>query len=348
MTSPRSRRSRPINPFDAVSASAQLGPRLGAAGRRIGEPAGLGRSRSRVASAKLAGSAGGARSELVELLEGEDALHALDLGGGAPRGRPAPRAAPAACAPAMSVSGESPTNSAFARRDIVAVAARARRSPGRASRRPTSADTTIVVHEPAEARARRAPRAASSPSSRRPRTRMPSSRSAAQRRRGVRVGRETAATSSSTSVRSSSPSAARPAGSCSRSTAAQRLRRSASEAASSALHVVGAVVGHLGQHRLASRPPRRPRCRAATAAPPAAAATAARARPACRARRTGRPRSRRPRGVRQGRAQAVVGAGAPRRSAAAARPPRRARGCRSGAPCPRAARAPPGPTAQAG
>ena len=120
---------------------------------------------------------------------------------------------------------------------------------------------------------------------------------AAQRRRGVRVGAKPERRSSA-SMRSSGRQARRPGGSCSASTAAQRARRSASEVGDPCPPCGGA--GSRTSPRASPPwPARRDLDAVMRESAPAAAATAARARPACRARRTARPRTGRRRRARR-------------------------------------------------
>ena len=274
----------PIRPFDAVRRrSIGTGPSVlrrrvagAAGGPSPGREAGSGRRRS--------------RQQIMQVVEGEDALHVvIGIRTCAARSISTARMSGARARRRCRSRASRPRTAPLARRSIAACAAPARRCPGAGLRDAGLGRHDDLVDEPAEPELAQDRRAARRPSST-PRRCGPRA-AAAGRAPARRPGRgETGSSRSSASVQLARAEAARGCGQVLREhrrAAPAQLRQRGVVAS---LHVVGAVVGHLREHRL-------PRLLLVDLDPvrgeraPAAAATAARARPACRARRTARPRT---------------------------------------------------------
>ena len=231
----------PMNPFEAVSAPGHLVP-AGSAGQGCGAP-GLEGLRQ-VVGARLSWrtAPGGARRALSSV----KTRSTPSISAGRARAVHQHRAHPGRLRAGHVRLGRVAHHERLRRPDIVAAAAPPPRCAGVRLRAADLGGHHDLVHEPAQPDLGKHPAQRHVPvrddrgaGSRQP---QPASAGAAS---GYGRNRSDA---SSTSTRSSSASAAA-CGSCSRSTAAQRLRRSASDGGIRPLVVVSPVVRHLGQHR---------------------------------------------------------------------------------------------------
>ena len=195
---------------------------------------------------------------------------------------------PARCAPAMSVSGESPTNSAL-RGGHRSLRSASSKMPGAGFATPASADTTMSSTRPPSPISPRSC-AARRPSSTPPRSGCRGGAAGpAPARHRDRAG--TGSSCSSASVSSAVGSSRCAGGRC--SGAPPRIGRADRPARLRRVPPCGGRGSRPSRRASPAWPAARRSPLRAPRARPAGAATAARARPACRARRTGRPRTRR-------------------------------------------------------